>query len=399
MSDREVRRAPTLLQQFLLLLAVTFVVLVGSVRLGLVEWWAYSMERGRIQAMRESFKEFSPTESDAILRENVIATVIPAVVSVEADLELHAKESTSAPSQSRDGLVGPPAPPESEREFDGDRGWGSGFIIDADGGYVLTNAHVVYGASGVRVHTADDRKLAAQVVGIDTETDLAVVQIPSEKLHQIPLGDSERVAVGEEVLAVGSPFGLDRTVTQGIISALNRRGIRGETERYARLIQTDAAISPGSSGGPLVNLRGEVIGINTAIISPGGRFQGVGFAIPSAIAAGMIPDLISGGPAFLGVLVWNATDPAGREEVRSLGWTEDYGAVVDEVYANTGAAEAGLRVDDILLSLDGERINSIEQLGEMVQRRKPGEAVDLTILRDHAEQVVTLELSRRYAPR
>lgn len=416
MPDSERRKPPSLLHQFVLLLAVTVVVLVGGVRFGLVEWWAYAVERGRLRALRENIRQTVPADTVSLSRTNMLAAVIPAVVSIEADLSADRLRGPRPPASSDPPGTDPSAPSSPSSQGDSatpdspslsdapsdsgaDQGWGSGFVIDAEAGHVVTNAHVIFGAAGVRVHTADGRVLPSVIVGIDAETDLAVVKVEPDRLHALPLGDSDGLSVGQEVLAVGSPFGLDQTVTQGIVSALERRGIRGGSERYARLIQTDAAISPGSSGGPLLNLRGEVIGINTAIIAPSGQYQGVGFAIPASVARGILPDLISGGPAFLGVLVWNATDPAGRDEVVALGWTESYGAVVDEVYAGTGAAEAGLRVNDIILSVAGERIRSIELLGEIVRRHKPGDTIDLTILRDHTEQTITMKLSRRYAPR
>ena len=231
------------------------------------------------------------------------------------------------------------------------KGLGSGMIMDAKG-YILTNNHVVAGANKIQVFLADGREYPGKVVGTDPKTDLAVVRIKTdEKLPHVTFGDSDTLKVGDWVVAIGAPRGLDQTVTQGIISAKHRRGILNPSS-YQDYLQTDAAINPGNSGGPLLNLKGQVIGVNSAIISESGGFEGIGFAIPSKIAVHIADDLIKNGKVvrgWLGVSIRDVT-PALQ---KSMKLNVSQGALVAEVVKESPADKAGLQKNDIITGYQG----------------------------------------------
>src|SRR5438477_12892470 len=215
---------------------------------------------------------------------------------------------------------------------------GSGVIVDAAQGYVLTNAHVVENASSIEVTTKDNRRLTAKLIGRDPDTDIAVLQIPASGLTAVPIGDSDRLQVGDFVLAIGNPFGLGQTVTSGIISALGRSGLG--IEGYEDFIQTDASINPGNSGGPLVDLRGRLVGINTAILAPGGGNIGIGFAVPINMARNAMEQIVRTGGVKrgrIGVTIQDLTP----ELAASLGSRRNEGAVISGVEARAPAAQAG----------------------------------------------------------
>ena len=257
-------------------------------------------------------------------------------------------------------------------------GLGSGVIIDS-AGVILTNNHVVEGADEVVVELADGRQFQAVDVRVDDKTDLAVVRIePKEPLPAAKLGDSDRVEIGDWVLAVGNPFELDQTVSAGIISAKGRT--LGAVGR-AKLLQTDAAINPGNSGGPLVNLDGEVIAINTAIYSRSGGNQGIGFAIPINLAKWITPQLIENGNvkrSYLGV----AIEPVDNAAKRQFGTRPRQGVVISEVFQGSPAAAAGLRKSDVILRFDGSAVQTASDLQELVERTQEGTSHALHILRD-----------------
>src|SRR5437667_3015602 len=230
------------------------------------------------------------------------------------------------------------------------RGLGSGFVINADG-YVLTNNHVVDGASEIRVKLGDGRELSGKVVGRDPKTDLALLKVEATGLPVVPLGDSARLEVGEPVMAVGNPFGLEQTVTTGIVSATGR--VIGEGP-YDDFVQTDASINPGNSGGPLVNARGEAVGINTAIVSGNGGSVGIGFAIPTNLAKPVVTQLASGGHVvrgYLGVTIQRVT----ADLAKSFGLPGAHGALVASVAEGGPAKAAGLRPGDVIVEYDGSR--------------------------------------------
>ncbi len=274
---------------------------------------------------------------------------------------------------------------------------GSGFIVSNDG-YILTNNHVVDGASEVRVSLLDRREFKAKVVGRDPNTDVAVIKIDANNLTAAPFGDSEASRVGEWVLAVGNPLGknLTFTVTQGIISAKGRAlGLPGQSVQSIQdFIQTDAAINPGNSGGPLVNVRGEVIGINSAIESPTGYNAGYGFAVPINLAREVMGQIIKTGRverAALGVSVRDAS----AEDATYVGLKDIRGIVVQDYSDDTSpAAKAGIKAGDVIVSVDGKRVDYVAQLQEAIAFRKPGDVVNVEVARkggEHATVKVPLQ--------
>ncbi|HET9274991.1 MAG TPA: trypsin-like peptidase domain-containing protein, partial [Gemmatimonadales bacterium] len=284
-------------------------------------------------------------------------------------------------SRGIDPFFGFPVPQQRPRV---ERGSGSGFIVSQDG-YILTNNHVVDGADKVSVRLLDRRIFQAKVVGTDPTTDVAVLKIEASRLTPARLGSSNATRIGEWVLAVGNPLGADLqfTVTSGIVSAKGRGSLQlpGRSERSIQdFIQTDAAINPGNSGGPLLNVRGEVIGINSAIASETGYYQGYGFAIPIDLARQVMDQLIKTGRverAALGVLVQDA-DELDAEDVRL---NEIRGVEVTRFTENSPAQRAGLEIGDIILSVDGQQVQYIAQLQQVVGFRRPGETVKVEVAR------------------
>jgi len=266
------------------------------------------------------------------------------------------------------------------------RSLGSGFIIDPKG-YVVTNNHVVEGADKIKIILVGGKEYQATVKGRDPKTDLALIQIvkPPADLPFLKLGDSEAIQVGDWVLAVGNPFGLGHTVTQGIISAKGRVIGAGP---YDNFLQTDASINPGNSGGPLLNLMGEVIGINTAILASG---QGIGFATPSAIAKTVIPQLESKGKVvrgMIGVQVQNVTP----ELAKSFGMAEARGALVAEVNPDSPAQKAGIHQGDIIVEFNGHPIHEMNELPRIVASVAPGSKASLKVLRNGKEKTLNLTI-------
>ncbi len=263
---------------------------------------------------------------------------------------------------------------------------GSGFFF-RDDGYILTNNHVVQNAANLTVTTASGYHYEAKLVGADQQTDLAVLKIdPEEEITVIPFGDSDELKVGEWAIAIGNPFpqqGLDRTVTVGVISAKGRSNLNfgRETPAYQNYIQTDASINPGNSGGPLLNLSGEVIGVNAAISSPTGGSVGIGFAIPINLARSVVPDLIATGTVargWLGVWLGELTE----QEARRQGLDAVRGVKIDSVFGDSPAARAGIKKNDIILSLDGQPVNNNSQLSVFVSQTKSGTPIDVELVRD-----------------
>jgi putative serine protease PepD len=289
-----------------------------------------------------------------------------------------------------------------------ERGTGSGLIVDKRG-YILTNNHVVENADSLEVTLADKSKAPAKLIGRDPNNDLAVIQInvPKEKLTPLRLGDSNQLQVGQMAIAIGNPFGLDRTVTKGVVSALGR-SLKADTGRQIRnVIQTDAAINPGNSGGPLLNSRGEVIGINTAIFTPSGGSVGIGFAIPVNTAKKLLPQLIARGRVsypWLGISGMDITP----DLVRALNLSAKEGVMIAQVVPGGPAARAGLRGaqrrvrvrnfmvavgGDIILALDGQKISSVDDLTAFLdERKKVGDEVRVDVLRDSKQMTVVTRL-------
>ncbi len=270
---------------------------------------------------------------------------------------------------------------------------GSGFVIDHDG-YIVTNNHVVDHASSVKVRLSDDRQFDAKVIGTDQQSDLALIKIDAGSLPELTLGDSDKVRVGEDVIAVGNPFGLGGTVTRGIVSAMARDINSGP---YVDFIQTDAAINRGNSGGPLLNMDGQVIGVNSAIYSPNGGSVGVGFAIPSNTVKTVIAQLRSGGSVergWLGVSIQNVTP----EIAAAIGLDDPHGALVADVVAD-GPSAGHLQTGDVILNFDGKRVDFSRELPKLVAAAAPDSSVKVDVLRQGKDQTVEFKLGRFDAQR
>jgi Do/DeqQ family serine protease len=263
---------------------------------------------------------------------------------------------------------------------------GSGVIFDAKNGYIVTNAHVIENASEITVTLQDGHDLKADVVGTDTRTDVAVLKVKSDKLAQVALGDSAKIEVGDFVVAIGNPFGLSHTVTSGIVSGLSRSGITADG--YEDFIQTDASINPGNSGGALVNLKGELIGINTAILSRSGGNIGIGFAIPVNMARNVMDQLVKFGAVkrgLLGVNIYNVTP----DIAQLYGLGDAQGALVSQVIEGSAAEKAGIRTGDVITSINGQTVKSNAELRLAISQLRVGQSVDVGIIRDGKPRKVT----------
>ena len=334
----------------------------------------------------------------------VAREVAPAVVHVRVEKEI----------QNRDGFHGQdpfdffndpfferffgpgfrhPQPNEQDRTPHKERGAGSGFII-SDDGYILTNNHVVGDADTITVHLDDKREFKAKIIGVDAQSDVALIKIDAKNLPTVPLGDSNGIDVGEWVIAIGSPFELNQTVTVGVVSAKgrNRIGIND----YENFIQADAAINPGNSGGPLLNIHGEVIGINTAIFSRSGGYMGIGFAIPINMAKSIQQQLMSDGKVtrgWLGVAIQDVDkDLADSFQLDSV-----KGVLLTEVSENTPARRAGLQQGDVLLSMDGIELTGAADLRNRVAMTAPGSRVDFTLSRDGKKKKIVVTIGEQPA--
>lgn len=255
---------------------------------------------------------------------------------------------------------------------------GSGVIVDADRGYILTNHHVVAGADEIQVSLLDGGILDAEIVGSDEATDIALLKVEADDLVEMPIGDSEAVRVGDFVLAIGNPFGLGHTVTSGIVSALGRTGI--SRSGYEDFIQTDASINPGNSGGALVNMRGELVGINSAIISRSGGNVGIGFAVPTEIASSIMNQILDYGEVRRGLL-GVSIQTIDAEVAKALGISVESGALITVIAPGSGAEAAGLRVDDIIVAVNDEKIAGASELSNTIGLMASGEEIDIDYMR------------------
>lgn len=287
-------------------------------------------------------------------------------------------------------FFGPNGPREQvqERPF---QGLGSGVIIDADEGYVVTNNHVIDGASEILVTLKDGRQFDATVIGTDDRSDVALLKIKDGKnLTEIEIGNSSKLRVGDFVVAIGNPFGLGQTVTSGIVSALGRSGLG--IEEIENFIQTDAAINSGNSGGALVTLDGKLIGINTAILGPNGGNIGIGFAIPADMMQNLVQQLIEFGEVRRGVLGVRGNDLT-HEIAKALDLKANQGAFIAEVIPEGAADKAGLQSGDVIVAVNGERIRTFADLGARVSTLGAGKELELTVLRDGKERKFNVVLS------
>ncbi|MGL5698693.1 MAG: serine endoprotease DegQ [Kluyvera sp.] len=316
----------------------------------------------------------------------MLEKVLPAVVSVQVE--------GTAPAN--------PQVPEDLKKFFGDEGGngpsqqfeglGSGVIIDAIKGYVLTNNHVISDAQKISVQLNDGREYDAKLIGSDDQSDIALLQIQkATHLTQIAIADSDKLRVGDFAVAVGNPFGLGQTVTSGIVSALGRSGLN--LEGLENFIQTDAAINRGNSGGALLNLNGELIGINTAILAPGGGSIGIGFAIPANMAQTLAQQLIQFGEIKRGLLGIRGMEMS-ADIAKAFNLNVQRGAFVSEVLPGSGSAKAGIKSGDVITSLNGKPLNSFAELRSRIATTEPGSKVKLGLLRDGKPQEVEVTLDK-----
>lgn len=269
---------------------------------------------------------------------------------------------------------------------------GSGVIVSSDG-YILTNNHVIKNAEKIKVLLSDKREFSGKVIGKDPKTDLSVIKIDAKGLTTIRMGDSDELKVGEFVLAVGNPYGLNQTITMGIVSAVGRANV-GIAD-YEDFIQTDAAINPGNSGGALVNARGELVGVNTAIFSTTGGYQGIGFAIPSNMAKAVMESLIDRGKVvrgWLGVSI----QPITPELAQQFGLAKDYGTLVADVIENSPAEAAGLKRGDVIIEFNDKKVDEPYHLRNTVANTPPGEEVEIKVIREG--KITTLYVMIRELP-
>ncbi|ROP58024.1 DegQ peptidase [Enterobacter sp. BIGb0383] len=317
----------------------------------------------------------------------MLEKVLPAVVSIQV-------EGTAVQAQKV---------PEELKKFFGEgggggrqaqpfEGLGSGVIIDAAKGYVLTNNHVINQAEKISIQLNDGREFDAKLIGSDDQSDIALLQIPNPTgLTQIAIADSDALRVGDFAVAVGNPFGLGQTATSGIVSALGRSGLN--LEGLENFIQTDASINRGNSGGALLNLKGELIGINTAILAPGGGSVGIGFAIPSNMARTLSQQLIQFGEIKRGLLGIKGTE-LNADLAKAFNLNVQRGAFVSEVMPNSGSAKAGVKSGDVIVSLNGKPLSSFAELRSRIATTEPGSKVKLGMLRDGKPLEVEVTLDK-----
>ena len=321
----------------------------------------------------------------------LVERVSPAVVNIRVS------QTVSTGSSFGDDLFrrfyGLPQVPRGSREV---ASAGSGVIVDAERGYILTNHHVVERAEKIQISLIDGDVLDAEVVGSDAATDIALIKVDADDLVDMPIGNSEGVRAGDFVLAIGNPFGLGHTVTSGIVSALGRTGI--SANGYEDFIQTDASINPGNSGGALVNMRGELIGINSAIISRSGGNVGIGFAVPTEIAESIMRQILDFGEVRRGLL--GVTIQAIDSEVaEALNASVDRGALITEVVPGSAAEKSGLKVDDIIVGVNDEKITNASELRNTIGLKGSGESVTIRYIRDGKERTVNAELGQQQLTR
>ena len=391
------------------LLPLTILILLAApiVLPSLVSQLSYAVERGQSLAAYDSLKANQNLHSANALSasfKDVTKAMRPSVVSISS---IKHTAANRGPKIQRfrgnqlprgmepffgddffDRFFEMPSPLMRPQAFE--QGQGTGVIV-RDDGYIVTNHHVISGADEVEVKLSDNREFIAKVVGSDKATDVAVLKIEADNLKAAPWGDSRNLEVGDWVLAIGSPFGLEQTVTAGIVSAKGRANV-GITD-YEDFIQTDAAINPGNSGGPLVSLHGEIVGINTAIASRSGGNMGIGFAIPSAMASSVMNKLIEHGQVergFIGAGIQDLTS----DLAQSFGYTGTQGVLINDLVDDGPAERAGLKPGDIVLELDGQTMKSSSQLRNTVASKAAGSTASIKVFRDGQEQVVDVEIGQ-----
>jgi len=347
----------------------------GQRMYALLALWLCAVLAGTAQAALPAEVDGQPLPSLA----PVLERVTPAVVNVYSATRVQVRSSPFFNDPFFQRFFDIPSVPRERVQ----RSLGSGVIVDAGEGLILTNNHVIDNADNIKVTLNDGREFDAEFIGADRETDLAVIRIRAENLTELPSFDSDRLKVGDFVLAVGNPFGLGQTVTSGIVSALGRAGLRGL--EYQNFIQTDASINPGNSGGALVNLRGELVGINTAIFTPSGGNVGIGFAIPVTTAEYVMQQLVEFGEVRRGTLGVEVQDLS--EELRqALEIERSGGALITAIENDGAAAGAGLRPGDVITSLDRRSVGNTQDLRNIEGLASIGRELPLEYLRDGRER-------------
>lgn len=352
----------------LVLFIVLLVMVVGQIVLpALVEHLSYRSERGRARAAREALEELGPTKFDLTSRD-VAKAVAPSVVFINT----RSSVAVRGPFGERWAETG---------------GQGSGVIVD-EAGYILTNSHVIEGAEAIAVTLDTGQTLQADVVGVDTYTDLAVLKVEADGLLALEWGDSDALEPGDPVWAIGSPFGFTNSISFGIISAKGRSGI--SQTKYEDFLQTDAAVNPGNSGGPLVNSRGELVGINTAIIGNG--YLGLSFAIPSKMARGVYDRSRTPGKSrgLLGVY----PDKVSAEVARRMGLANGKGALVDHLIQDSPADRGGVKDGDVIVEWDGQEVENPSRLMVLVSETAPDTTVEMIVVRDGERIPLKIKVGR-----
>ncbi|WP_153305950.1 DegQ family serine endoprotease [Desulfogranum mediterraneum] len=352
---------------------------------------ALAQDEADIALLDRSAKAFS----------SVVAKAGPAVVHIAVEKTMHKPQGRQPSDLFRDPFFerffGPqfrhPRTPRQQPRQYRQQGAGSGFIFAADG-YILTNNHVVEGADKITVRLDDEREFSAKVVGTDPQSDVAIIKIDGTKLPVLPLGNSDTLGVGEWVIAIGSPFELSQTVTVGVVSAKgrNRVGIAD----YENFIQTDAAINPGNSGGPLLNIRGEAVGINTAIFSRSGGYMGIGFAIPINMAKAIKQQLLDHGKVtrgWLGVVIQDVNE----ELAKSFDLSSSKGVLVAEVSPDSPAQKAGLRQGDVIVGLEKQAVDDVAELRDKIAMTAPNAKIKLEIIRDGRKRQLAVTIGEQPA--
>ncbi len=335
-------------------------------------------------AQIENTKKQLESISNAFIE--VSQKIRPAVVNISTVSEVTANLSPFPNDDIFRKFFGMPVVPQKQRV----EALGSGFIISPDG-YILTNYHVVKDAVKIKVTLLSGKEYSAKVIGVDNTIDVALIKINAKKLPYASLGNSSKIKIGQWVIAIGNPFGLNFSVTAGIISALGREGITRSP--LQQLIQTDAAINRGNSGGPLIDLNGNVIGINTAIVSSSGGFEGIGFAVPINLAKNVIPQLKKNGMVkrgFLGVTVQNINNVK-----KAFHYKGENGALISDIQNNSPASKAGLKVGDIIVSINNKKINNSSDLAIQIASHSPGDIIKLRLWRKNKFMNINVTLGTK----
>lgn len=315
----------------------------------------------------------------------MLKQVLPSVVNIQVKGKKTVNQGFQLPEEFL--FMFPQAGRQQEQEF---RALGSGVIIDAEKGLVVTNYHVIDSADEIKISTSDGRQFDAEKVGADEHTDLALLKLKNfSNLTAINIANSDDLEVGDYAVAIGNPFGLGQTVTSGIVSALGRTGLN--IENIENFIQTDAAINSGNSGGALINLKGELIGINTAILGPNGGNIGIGFAIPSNMVKTVTSQLLDFGEVKRGMLGVTGTE-LNADLAQSFGYSQNSGAFVNEVMKDSAAQKAGIKSGDIITSVNGKKIKSFAQLRALIATQRPGSELELGIFRDGKDITIKVKL-------